>query len=74
MEQLTTAVIILAILIIICFAWCQGWLNSYLPASWQHTKSKFAGAPQWSPPSQINPHYPCFVSGSPTARNLCGLV
>ena len=68
------ALIVLAIIVIAAFAWYQGWLNNFLPTSWQHQKSKSASFCNQA--SQIDPNVPCLVydpvTGLPT--NVCARV
>lgn len=63
------AVIIVVIIVVLGYCWYMGWLNSYLPANYQYTKSTFV-----SPPSTLDPNTPCFATDSPLAVNTCAHI
>lgn len=66
--------VVLVVIIIAVFAWYQGWLNSFLPTSWQHNASTASSFCNQA--SQIDPNIPCLVydpvTGLPT--NICARV
>lgn len=68
--------ILLIVIIIAAFAWYQGWLNNFLPTSWQHHKSASSAFTSCNQASQIDPNIPCLVydpvTGLPT--NVCARV
>ena len=71
-------IILLAIAVIVAVAWNKNYLNSYVPAQWQHTGFQ-SGSALYGPTapcnmvaSTLNPNASCFTCGDSTFYNACG--
>lgn len=68
-------IIIVLIIIAAAVSWYQGWLNKWLPDSWQHKTSPakpttfVAGIP-----SVLDPNVSCYDPNNKLAMNICGEV